>query len=58
MSHITSEQEKEWRAFEEQAITSYHNMRKTGLHIAQDEMKAWANGLNKDTSLPIPTCHK
>ena len=44
--------------YEAQAIRSFENYQQTGLHVTHDELQAWADSLNSDTPLEVPTCHK
>ena len=44
--------------YEAKAIRSFENYQQTGLHVTHDELQAWADSLNSDTPLEVPTCHK
>jgi hypothetical protein len=40
-----------------EALASLEHYQRTGLHIRLDELKAWAQAVRKDRSLPMPECH-
>ena len=44
--------------YEAQAIRSFENYQQTGLHVTHDELQAWADSLNSNAPLEVPTCHK
>lgn len=50
-----AESEKE---FIQSALDSREHLRKTGLHITQDEFSAWVQDIQKNPQSPMPVCHK
>lgn len=44
--------------YEAQAIRSFENYQREGLHVTHNELEQWANSLNSDNPLEVPTCHK
>ena len=45
------------QAFLQEAKEAWEDYERTGLHVAQDEMKDWLNRLKDNPSAEPPACH-
>ena len=52
------EREEARIAYEEQAKNAYASIQVTGLHVTQEELKRWAEGLNASNTSKAPECHR
>jgi predicted transcriptional regulator len=43
--------------FVQAALRSREQLKKTGLHITQNEFSAWVNAIQKNPKTPMPVCH-
>lgn len=43
--------------FVQAALLSREHLKKTGLHVTQDEFSAWVNTIQKNPKTPMPVCH-
>jgi predicted transcriptional regulator len=43
--------------FMQSALHSREHLKKTGLHVTQNEMSAWVNAIQKNPKTPMPICH-
>ena len=55
---VYTKEQTAWLEFEDQAVRAYENMRTTGLHTTQAEMREWAKSLKTNPNAPLPLCHK
>lgn len=44
--------------YEAQALRSFENYQRDGLHVTHAELEQWADNLDSDNPLEVPTCHK
>ncbi len=51
------EREQARMSFYEDGRKAVEHFNQTGLHVTQDEMRAWADSLGSHQELPSPVCH-
>lgn len=44
-------------AFRQEGIAAWEEYKRTGLHLTQEEIEAWAERISQGERLPMPKCH-
>ena len=53
--YVTREEQRE--ELRQAGIAAHEHYKRTGLHLTNDEVRAWIDRLRQDKSEPIPKCH-